>query len=108
MADITAAAFYKAHDELRTYLTQRLDDRIDSLRVQIDSKHASLRQSMQEGFCQVGDKLETHQKDDNIIENRVTAIESRLDTEKTQAVRNTTWIALFLTALTIALKVIFK
>jgi len=105
MADVTAAQFYKAIDEIKTFVILRLDQKTGELIGHIDSKHASLRETLTD----VDDKLDAHQIYTNRIDNRVTSLESRIETEAKQAVRMTTWLALIIpTAVTAFLKWIWK
>lgn len=105
MADVTSAQFYKVIAELKQFIIDRLDQKAGELIGRIDSKHASLRETLTD----MDNKLDAHQQYTNRIENRVTAIEARLDTEAKQAVRVTTWLALIIpTAVTAFLKWIWK
>ena len=69
MGEISQAQFYEA--------AQKLHD-------QIDLRHKSLRDSMEHGFDTLTQKLDAHIKDDNVVEKRVTIMETERRGEAAQ------------------------
>ena len=75
----------------------------------IESKHASLRQSMEEGFRDLECKLENHIKDDDTVADRVLVIETERKEEARQIVKRSGLLALLASAgLTGVIRIIEK
>lgn len=87
MADVTTAEFYREMQVLRDH---------------IDTRHKSIRDSLENRFDVLTAKLDDHAKDDRVVETRVTVIETERRTEGQAAVKRATYIGMLSAMLTSA------
>ncbi len=90
-------------------VTQRqFYDEMQHLRTDFQTMHTRLRDSMTEGFQDLGLKVDTHKLEDASVERRVSKIEIERDGEKAQALKHGAWAGILGAALVQALIPIWK
>jgi hypothetical protein len=79
MSEVTQGQFWEAFRQLQELIEQ---------------KHRSLRDNMDRGFERLEGKLDKHESDDRLVENRVLRIETERQSEKDQLAKKSTIVGI--------------
>ena len=78
--------------------SDQLHDATDKLRAHLDDRLDEIHRTINDTASKIFTKLDEHVKDDRVLENRITIIETERKVEATQAAKQSTVIALLVSA----------